>query len=1229
MLSKVRGLLPVFILIAISILVCALNYAPGTFLSGWDTLHPEFNFGLAFERTISGVFRVEQGLGAVAGHSHMADLPRIVLLYISHFVIPLDFLRYSYIYLCAVFGTVGMYFFLEKHLIKNKTASFLGALFYLLNVGTVQTFNVPFEMFTTLFATIPYLFYFATSYLLEVKQRTRHLVLFALFSVLNAPSAYAATLWYVFLGCFIVYFLSLAIVDRQKDKHYFKHFAVLLGVFVGTNLFWLIPNIYFIVNHAKEVANANINLLFSDQAFLKNKEFGNLADILLLKSFYFDWSIYGGAGHFTDLLAPWIAHFKDVKVLLVSFLFGFGYILGSVYSYKVLGKKSIPLFLTLLVSLLFLINNNFPLGPIYSFFQGHVPFFKEAFRFPDDKILNVYVFLVSIFFAFACLFILSKIEKLGKKNHFGLVFAGLVTMLIVFYSLPTFSGNFINKYMRVTIPKYYFSMFDYLKTKPTSDRVANLPINSPWGWVYYDWKDGMPDYQGAGFLYFGIQQPLLDRDFDRWSPYNESYYREMSYAIYSQNASLLTNVLKKYNIATLFIDKSVSDPQNPSSVLFFDQSKALLKKTGLIKNELQFGTVDLFNLKSGQKDISSVDTSSNVNPSTTTTYEDYAYSSVGDYVTSINEADLTNVAYPFRDLIDNQSKLHPEIVSLDSEKITLNPRQKVSGFSSSNLLPNLTEIPSDLIAKKVGSTLSLSIYPNTPVFDNTPSASYLTGNIPLSHFSNIYVSVNENELFPVGNIADNTPFAIGKINLQTKNNDISVFDSSQINPISNTVKIINPFFSSCKGDNDAPVSGFTENGMKLTGKGDICILIPYGFFPKEGAGKLLTNFQFEFSGNAKITSCLFSQETSQCLYYQNPVRSGNIVSFPYAMDYDKTGKRAIKIFIQNDNDKNQTYNLVDLSTWYSKSIGNFPISADILTKTFQTKNLSFNKIYLPKNIVYDPGFSVATLNKLSNDCKFASLNTVKKLVTKDNLKTSEYSSDIGSFCDHFSYQNLSHNQGYLIVVNSKNENGLPLTLCVTNYTTRKCDIYSYLGENKSFANDIFLLPPTDKDGIGYDINLENLGVKGSPSVNFLSSIEFIPIPYQFLLNINTKSQATLGFEGKVEQFSKVSPLFYLVKTNGQPTVINLNLSYEKGFRAYNLDCSQGLACIIKAFFAPLFEQDLGSHVLVNNWSNGWILNPNQSQIAVIYVPQYFEYIGLLLIVFIFASITIHHKTKAH
>jgi hypothetical protein len=1190
--------------------LCARNYTPGTWLSGWDTLHPEFNFGLAFERYFTGVFRVEQGLGAVAAHSHMADLPRLIILYIVHFVLPLNFLRYFYIFLNAIIGTLGMYFLLDKHFLKQKTASFLGAFFYLLNIGTVQIFNVPFEMFTTLFMTLPFLFYFATSYLIEPKHRGKNLLAFSILALLNSPSAYASTLWYVFFTGFFLYFLAFSFVNRTEHAKMLRSFLILIIALLAVNLFWLAPNLYFVLYHAKEVQQANINLLFSDQAFLKNKEFGTIGNLLLLKSFYFDWNIYQGHNVFTDLLLPYINHLKNIFALLLSYGLGLSSLAGIFIGLRKLKLKFIPLLLLLCVCLFFLINDNFPTAPLYNFFQNHFPFFKEAFRFPDDKILNLYAFLVSIFFGYFALFTIERLKKINLKLE--AIFALIIVGAIFFYSLPSFASNFINADMRVQIPQQYFQLFDYLNTQPEDLRVANLPINSPYGWVYYNWG-----YQGAGFLYFGIKQPLLDRDFDRWSPYNESYYREMSYAIYKNDQNLLKNVINKYQIGFILIDKNVVDPQNPTSILNFAVSEQLIKTSGLVKEEKNFGSIELFKLKTNPNIITAIDTSVNVFPSATTTYEDFAYNQYGNYITSSSIAGFTNLTYPFRDLINNQSKLRDNILNINSDNITLSPLKPVENFQIEQLASYFSVIPADLIVEKSDNSLNISLYPNTPTFDKTNSASPIKTVVNIGQAAkDLSLSVNQNNVFNLNNLPENTPLAIAKVNLNNSDNLISGFDSNNLMAINNTATVINPFFSSCEGKT-APQAIFTGNSIQIKGEGDICILIPYGFFPEQISGQntnLLTNFSFQFSGNAQINSCLFDQETFSCIYYKSPIRTGKTVSFQYVLPANKTSSSALKIIIQANSFNQTSYLLTSLNATYAKSIFDLNITKDLIDNSFlKNQSLSFAKVILPKNIIYDPGFTVTKLQKFNNDCPSVPNYAKKEIVNLNGTSAIKYSATNGSFCDHFSYQNLPHNQAYLVAVNSKNETGLPLTLCVKNYTSGRCDIYSNLSNFKTFNKDVFLLPPIDSNGIGYDVDLSNLGIRGSPSVNHLSSLDFIPIPYNFLENIQTDNKAVkVNFSGKIQRVIQYNSAFYRVVTDGNPIILNLNLSYEKGFRAYYLNCASSITCALKESLTPFFAKEIPEHVLVNNWANGWLVT-NGNQIAIIFLPQYFEYLGFIVL----------------
>ena len=173
----------------------------------------------------------------------------------------------------------------------------------------------------------------------------------------------------------------------------------------------------------------------------------------------------------------------------------------------------------------------------------------------------------------------------------------VISGLLIIYMLPAFSGNLISPSMKINFPSEYFELFDWFSRQKKEGRVAHFPIHNLFGWIYYDWG-----FQGAGFLWFGIDQPFLDRDFDRWSSFNEEYYREMSYAVYSQNLPLLEKLLDKYQIALILVDESVIIPgeyANPQT-LFYQEIEELLFSSTRISLAQSFGE----KLKVYQTDLS-------------------------------------------------------------------------------------------------------------------------------------------------------------------------------------------------------------------------------------------------------------------------------------------------------------------------------------------------------------------------------------------------------------------------------------------------------------------------------------------------------------------------------------------------------------------------------------------------------------------------------------------------
>lgn len=108
------------LLVIVCLFLAARNYQPGTWLSGWDTLHAEFNFSLYFKRILSGIWQEHQGLGAVASQAHPAEIVRMFLYYPLSLLLPQSLMRYGYFFLTLILGPLGIYYFLEKIIIPKN-----------------------------------------------------------------------------------------------------------------------------------------------------------------------------------------------------------------------------------------------------------------------------------------------------------------------------------------------------------------------------------------------------------------------------------------------------------------------------------------------------------------------------------------------------------------------------------------------------------------------------------------------------------------------------------------------------------------------------------------------------------------------------------------------------------------------------------------------------------------------------------------------------------------------------------------------------------------------------------------------------------------------------------------------------------------------------------------------------------------------------------------------------
>lgn len=572
---------PLLIVLIVGVLIGA-NYTPGTFLSGWDTLHPEFNLPLAFSRILTGVWRTDQGLGAIAIQSHMAELPRLLYLWITSFVLPISLLRYSYFFLMLALGPLGIYALIKK-LLHNSSAAFTGALIYLCNFATVQQFIVPLEMFATQYGLLPWIILTILNFLEKPTKKVA--VILAALSFFASAQAHTVTLLYAYLAELTVILTVFGLLHRA----HWKRILVVAGIILATNLYIILPNIYAAKMHGLGVANSKVNRLFSPEAFAKGQLYGTPENAAILKNFLFDWQLYDNKTHeFSPVLGPWVTFANNPFVIAA----GYGVFALSLAGFFLAIKKKQKILLSLtplyIISFVMLINGTWPLPKLFDLLGQIAPVAREAIRFPFTKFSILFITGLSIFAAYG-------IETILKRLRFV---TPIIALTLLFSFLPAFEGYLIAPAMRISIPREYFDMFRWFTTQPEDGRVAILPIHSFWNWTYYTWG-----YQGAGFLQFGIPQPILDRDYDRWSPANEQYEREMSYAVYSQNPDNIKAMLAKYNVTWVLVDNSVFAPASNENQTLLWQLPELLPRAGLTKVKMFGDNITIYSVPSAHATV--------------------------------------------------------------------------------------------------------------------------------------------------------------------------------------------------------------------------------------------------------------------------------------------------------------------------------------------------------------------------------------------------------------------------------------------------------------------------------------------------------------------------------------------------------------------------------------------------------------------------------------------------
>ena len=603
---------PFLIVLLLAVIVCWHNYTPGTFLSGWDTLQPEWNLGQYAQRVFFGAWQEHQGLGAPASQAHLAELPRLPLLWILQAALPLSAVRYTFFFLMFLSGGIGVYCYVYNAFLcsteKPPTQTWpaaLAAAFFMFNIGTMQHFVVPLEMFAVHFATVGFIF--LTVHQVVKHGRSRDYWWFFVVQVLSAPTAHTSTLFYMVATLILAHAFSLTLLTHINNPlKGLTRLGFLLALMLIAHSYWILPNMYYIFQHSNYVREAKISRLFSPEAFWQNQAFGQLTDVITFKNFLFHWKVFDfPSNSFIPLLQVWNDHLKTATTQAMLWFVTATWLSGIVFS--ILKKKtrvaSLSLLPVFLISAFFLINQNFPFFEIFATLRKGSQLFEESLRFPFTKFSIVFIFCASVFLAVAVDSLLALTTSLTKvKFHLKGVqcVSGIFFVSILYVVWPFFSGNLISPAMRVHIPSRYVELRDWFSTKDPNSRVALFPITYFWGWEYYDWSNAQrhQGYQGAGFAWFLIPQPILEREFDRWIPTNENFYTQVAEVVRKQDSIAFQELLKKYHVNWLVYDHSIFDPQRLDSEDYNTEFKSLIVNNQNISLLKTFDSIEVYQVHS-------------------------------------------------------------------------------------------------------------------------------------------------------------------------------------------------------------------------------------------------------------------------------------------------------------------------------------------------------------------------------------------------------------------------------------------------------------------------------------------------------------------------------------------------------------------------------------------------------------------------------------------------------
>lgn len=218
-------------------------------------------------------------------------------------------------------------------------------------------------------------------------------------------------------------------------------------------------------------------------------------------------------------------------------------------------------------------------------------------------------------------------------------------------------------------------------------------------------------------------------------------------------------------------------------------------------------------------------------------------------------------------------------------------------------------------------------------------------------------------------------------------------------------------------------------------------------------------------------------------------------------------------------------------------------------------------------------------------------------------------------CVSYTVDNLNTSLPYILQTSSRHITGEPLQIAISN-KGKQVGFEIPLPTHTSLQDDHFYISPTFPNETSYTITIRNPSYNRYSSMNDIGTliISSVNIPITNNSHDPLKQPSSQKVSSIQNADHPISGLYILtINSNAANSrdIISIDQGFDDGWIALTVQNNTPLSFITSV----LQNKQLKSHILVNNWSNGWeiTLYNGDKYIIIFFWPQILEWVGLGLL----------------